>query len=142
MTAPLVTMTDLRMQTLARVRDLLHSGADDPDEQVAYLLRLFADARGCETEGGLLMDELAMDLDDAATNLRVLEGEGVLIPSEVMETLTRANDLLSEWSGEDKGNFWYSSGLRTHPVWAEVRVLCRMALAALEPVTITDESNS
>lgn len=114
---------------LRQLPDLIRSGADEPAEQVAYLLSILGPV-GYD-ESTLETDELAFDLDQALSVARGLVSGGYSIPAVVLTNLSRVDALLDEWSGGDKGDFWKPSGL-THPVWQEVRVLCREALAALE----------
>lgn len=122
---------ELRQMAIRQVRDGLESGAWDADEQVAYLLRMFAPL-GVRDESELLVDDLAHDLDHAHGVAEGMRRDGVALPSVVLANLTRVDALLKEWSGPNKGDFWEPSGLRTLPVWEQVRSLCREALSALD----------
>jgi hypothetical protein len=120
-----------REGALRVIRDGLSAGAGTVEEQIAYLLRVLGPV-GYHDESQLVTDELAQDIEDALIAAQQFRHEELALPSVLIENLSRADALLSEWSGPDRGDFWFPSGLRTHRVWEEVRALCREALAALD----------
>jgi hypothetical protein len=122
---------ELREMERRQVRDGLESGAWDAEEQVAYLLRIFAPL-GVRDESELVVDEIAHDLDHAHDVAVRMQRDGLALPPVVHSKLNKVDALLKEWSGPDKGDFWEPSGLRAHPVWQQVRSLCREAIVAID----------
>ena len=114
----------------SKVVAALRLGAASPDDQVAYLLRVFSRVPGYEREENLVMDWIAENLEDARGYAATLDREGQPLPEAVVAALDDSLAALTGHGGEP-GGFWYSEGLREAEDWAKVRDICRRALETL-----------
>ena len=101
-------------QPFGILRDALWQLSLEPNEQRQHLA------------GMAVTDELALDLDNAASSLTyAAESAGVPLPEEVVREVQRLNALTSVAPGDP---LWDDEALDRHPTWADARATARRLL--------------
>lgn len=105
---------------LLRMLEILASPAEG---QVEYLKKMVAQSM----KGAELVDELALDFDDAYQCSRELRDEGE-ISDRLYKALSEIELHFDSMSGNNDDHLWSFAGLRDREEWRRVRVLAGAAL--------------
>jgi hypothetical protein len=104
--------------------------ADAPKGQLEWLARYLREGRA-RTEGDFPVEELALQLEDAAQALPHFVADGLLLKAQE-SAVAKVTEQLSRMRDASRTHLWRADALSTAAEWAEVREWARRALTALE----------
>jgi hypothetical protein len=103
--------------------------ADAPAAQLDWLARYLREARA-RTEGDFAVEELALQLEDAAQALPQFLEDGLLLEVQV-RAVANVTEQLSVMREAGHAHLWQARALESASEWATVRARAKEALVAL-----------